>query len=214
MLGVIALLLTGSRGAWLATFVSFIIFGIVALLRGWLRFRIVALAIAFGLLIGIFFFGPIYERIFGYDAGAAASRVTQYQVAFQIIKDHPIFGAGANNYFYALSQFLIRNPLEDVFRWVVHNKYLLVWAETGIFGLLFFILFLLSTIRQGFKIVRFKDSFISPLALGFTTAIIGNMAHMFVDVFHGRVQVQLLWTVAALLMAIKYLHKSAHITNR
>jgi len=214
VLGVFALVLTGSRGAWLATLISFIIFSIVALRMGWLQIRLVLIGVVIGLLISIIFYGLLYERIFGYDAGSATSRIEQYHVAFQIIKDHPIFGVGANGYFIALAQFLTRNPNQEVFRWVVHNKYLLVWAEIGILGLLFFLMFLVSTVRQGFKIVQFNDTFISPLALAFTAAIVGQMVHMFVDVFHGRIQVQLLWTVAALLMAMSYLHKTKQIPER
>jgi putative inorganic carbon (HCO3(-)) transporter len=203
--GVIALILTGSRGAWIATFISFMLFGIFAFRRGWLEFRVVVIAAAIGILIGILFYGPLYERIFGYDSGAAASRTQQYHVALQIIRAHPVFGIGANNYFNALRQYLVQSPNSSVFRWVVHNKYLLVWAETGIFGLLFFVMFLISTIRQGFKMVQTSDSFLSPLALSFAAAIAGQMVHMFFDVFHGRSQVQLLWLVAGLIITMHYL---------
>ncbi len=203
--GVIALILTGSRGAWIATFTSFILFGFVAFRKGWLASRIVIIGAVIGIFISLLFYTPIYQRIFGYDAGAAAGRVSQYQVAFEIIKNRPIFGVGANNYPFILQSYLAFNPDKDVFRWAVHNKYLLVWAETGLFGLLFFVLFLLSTIRQGFKITQIGDRVFSPLALGFTTAVVGHMVHMFFDVFHGRSQVQLLWLVAALIMVLSYL---------
>ena len=39
-------------------------------------------------------------------------------------------------------------------------------------------------------------------ALGFTAAILGHMAHMFVDLFNQRWQVQLLWLIAGLITAI------------
>lgn len=207
--GMIALILTGSRGAWLALFISFLIFGIVSFRRGWLDLRIVVIGAVIGILIGLVFFSPIYERIFGYDAGAAAGRIPQNQVAFQIIKDHPFFGVGANNYPVIQQRYLALDPNNTVFRYAVHNKYLLVWAETGFLGLLFFILFLISTLRQGFKISRFEDQLLSPLALGFTAAIAGQMVHMFFDVFHGRSQVQLLWLVAGLLLVMSYVQLPA-----
>jgi O-antigen ligase len=205
--GAIALILTGSRGAWIATFISFTIFGLISFRKEWLDLRVVVFAVIIGVLFSILFFTPLYERIWGYDFGAAGSRVPQYQVALQIIHDHPVFGVGANNYPFVQKQYLALNPNESVFRWAVHNKYLLVWAETGIFGLLFFVLFLISTIRQGSRITKFNDPFLSPLALGFAAAITGQMAHMFFDVFHGRPQVQLLWVIAALLMVMRYIHK-------
>jgi O-antigen ligase len=159
-----------------------------------------------GILLSVFFFTPIYQRIFGDDAGASASRAPMNQVAFQIIKDHPVFGAGANNYYFIQRQYLGLNS--NVVRYVVHNKYLLVWSETGILGLLFFVLFLISTIRQGFKISRFEDHLLSPLALGFTAAIAGQMVHMFFDIFNNRPQTQLLWLVSGFLVIISFMRRS------
>jgi len=201
--GMVALVLTGSRGAWVATFLSFVILGSYALRKGWLNFKVAGTGIFVSLLIGLIFSGPLYERIFGYDFGSAISRAQQYDVAIQIIKDHPVLGVGVNNYFNALRQYLMWNPDREVFRWVVHNKYLLVWAETGIFGLLFFLMFLGSTIRQGFRAMQFNHPSFSPIALGFAAAITGQMVHMFFDVFHSRPQVQSLWLAAGLVMVLE-----------
>jgi O-antigen ligase len=205
--GMVALIMTGSRGAWLATFISFIVFGIVSYRRGWLELKILGIGASIVLLISPVFFTYIYERVYGYDFGAAAGRIPQYQVALQIIKDHPVFGVGANNYPVILQRYLHRGLNSNVFQWAVHNKYLLVWAETGIFGLLFFILFLVSTLHQGLKITRINNDFLPSLALGFTAAIAGHMVHMFFDVFHGRPQVQLLWCIAGLICIMSLIIK-------
>ena len=50
--------------------------------------------------------------------------------------------------------------------------------------------------------MRSADPLIAPLGLGFTAAIIGQMGHMFFDVFHSRPQVQSLWIVAAVVAAM------------
>jgi len=212
--GVVALILTGSRGAWLGSSISFLAFGIFSFRRGWLDSRIVVIGAVIGIIISLIFFTPIYQRIFGYDAGAAAGRITQYQVAFQIIRDYPVFGVGANNYAAIQRLYVALDSGEKVFRWAVHNKYLLVWAETGFLGLLFFVLFLISTIRQGFKITRIEDRLLSPLALGLSAAIIGQMVHMFFDVFHGRTQVQLLWLIAGLLMIMSFVQRPVKDSNQ
>jgi putative inorganic carbon (HCO3(-)) transporter len=212
--GAIALILTGSRGAWLATFVSFLIFGYYVFRKGWLNLRVLVIGVVIGILILLVFYTPIYQRVFGDDAGAAAGRIPQYQVAFQIIREDPFFGVGANNYPVIQRWYLAQDANNGVFKWAVHNKYLLVWAETGFFGLLFFVLFLISTIHQGFKITRVKDLILAPLALGFTAAITGLMVHMFFDVFHSRSDVQLLWLVAGLLMVMSYLQSPVEDFNQ
>lgn len=86
--------------------------------------------------------------------------------------------------------------------YVVHNKYLLVWAETGIFALIAFLTFLLVTAYRGWQVWRRGDRFLSPLALAFTAAVIGQMVHMNFDIFNAQAQVQGLWLVAALLAAM------------
>ena len=88
--------------------------------------------------------------------------------------------------------------------YVVHNKYLLVWAETGFWALLAFLGFLLTTLRQGWRQWRLGDPILAPLALGFTAAIVGHMEHMFFDVFHSRPQVQTLWMISALIIAMRH----------
>jgi O-antigen ligase len=90
----------------------------------------------------------------------------------------------------------------DTFLYTVHNKYLLVWAETGIIGLGAFLGFLFAVTRRGWQGWQFRDRLLSPLALGFTVAIVGQMVHMFFDVFHSRPQVQVLWVVAGLVTAM------------
>jgi len=43
---------------------------------------------------------------------------------------------------------------------------------------------------------------LAPLALGFTAAILGHMAHMMFDTFHSRPNVQSLWLDAAMIGAL------------
>lgn len=131
--------------------------------------------------------------------------------AWRIIRDHLIFGVGANNYYFFQQQYLSASPDNSVFRWAVHNKYLLVWAETGIFGLLFFLSFIISTIKKGFNIQKTNDRLLAPVALAMSAAVLGQMVHMFFDVFHSRPQVQLLWVIAALLMVMTYLSQEKTI---
>src|SRR5439155_18314025 len=87
--------------------------------------------------------------------------------------------------------------------YTVHNKYLLVWSEAGIGALLAFLWFLGSTLRRGWSLWRRDDPLLSPLALGLTAGIIGQTVHMSVDIFQSRPQIQLLWLVAGLLVAMQ-----------
>lgn len=207
-LGSVALVLTFSRGGWLAFMVSITLFCLLAFYRGWLSLRVILTMVAIAVLLFALFREPITARLFGDDAGAARSRVTLARLAFRIIKDHPVLGIGANNCGTVLQQY-ITPEFYGEFLFAVHNKYLLIWAETGIFGLAAFLGFLLAVIRRGWQGWQLRDRLLSPLALGFTVAIVGQMAHMFFDVFHSRPQVQTLWLVAGLITAMRNMDTSA-----
>jgi putative inorganic carbon (hco3(-)) transporter len=196
-LGSAALVTTHSRGGWVAALLSLSV-AYVVLWRGRklspvlpLVFLVVASAIA------LLFHETIVNRLSGDDRGAARSRVSLMQTAFDIIGDDPVLGVGANNYTVALERHMSRFGNQWLF--TVHNQYLIVWAETGIVGLAGLLWFLVTTLRHGWRRWTLTDAWLSPLALGFTAALIGQMAHMHADVFNARPQLQLLVTVGALL---------------
>jgi putative inorganic carbon (HCO3(-)) transporter len=199
--GAVALILTLSRGGWLALVLSLTVLCLLAWHRGWLSPTIPFALVIVVILLSLLFQNAILTRIFGDDMGSANSRIPLMKLAFRIINDNPVFGAGANNFAIMINRYATPE-FGGEWLYVVHNKYLLVWAETGIGGLVMLISFLIATIRRGWQCWKFNDRFLSPLALGFTGAIVGQMAHMFIDVFHTRSQVQLLWLVASLIIAM------------
>jgi hypothetical protein len=68
---------------------------------------------------------------------------------------------------------------------------------------------------------RLSDPLFSPVALALTAGLLGQMVHMSVDIFQSRPQVQLLWLVAALLVAMETTaangadlnHAQTHLSN-
>ncbi len=176
--GGVALIFTFSRGAWIAL----AIFVVIALLYLPLH-------------------GVISERLFGNDQGSAQSRIPLNKLAFRMIADNPVLGVGANNFTSAMDQYAT-SEFRHEWLWAVHNKYLLILAETGIGGLLAYVAFLLSILRKGWQCWKLGDSVLSPLALGLVAAIAGHMVHQGVDLFRDRPLQQLLLLVAGLLAAM------------
>ncbi|MCX9078786.1 MAG: O-antigen ligase family protein, partial [Candidatus Methanoperedens sp.] len=169
--------------------------------RGWLDIRIILVAV---FILAVVAFGMrtmIIERLTTDDGGSAESRLPLMQLAFRMIQDHPIGGVGANNVPVVIHQYATPE-LGNVWLYSIHNKYLLVWSETGPLTLLAYLAFLLVTLRRGWRVWRFNDRFLSPLALGFTVAIMGSMFHMFFDVFRSRPEMQTLWVNSALIVAM------------
>jgi O-antigen ligase len=204
VLGLIALVGTLSRAAWGATIVSMIVtcaaFRTGGERRGGygLAVPLLLLAVVAGVLLT--FQATIATRVTGDDYGSARGRLPLAATALEIITDSPILGIGVNNYTAALPRYEANFTGEWLY--TVHNKYLLVWAEAGIGGLAAFLWFLAATVRRGREVWKRRDPLLSPLALGLTAGLVGQMGHMVVDIYSSRSEVEFLWVVAALIAAM------------
>jgi O-antigen ligase len=200
-LGGIALILTLSRGGWISLVLSLTVMCALAWYRGWLSLTVPFVLIAVGLLLALLFQDLIGARLFGDDKGSALSRIPLMQIAFQMVKDHPLLGVGSNNFATVFGQYVTPRFSQE-WLYTVHNKYFLVWSETGTVALGAYLWFLISAIYRGWQGWILKDRWLSPLALGFAAAVMGQMVHMNFDIFNGRPQVQLLWLIIGLMIAI------------
>ena len=201
-LGTVALVLTQSRGAWIAFVVASVFLFAVAWRRGWISAKL-PVAIALGTAIML---APVYHivgsRLSQSDEGAAASRIPLIKMGVRVIADNPVVGVGSGNSHLALLQQSGTLPYRQEWFYMVHNQYVLVGAETGLVGLIFFLGFLGYTLRQGWKGWKLGDRLLSPVALTLTAAILGQMTHMLVELFNGRPQLEAIWCCAGLVAAI------------
>ena len=168
--------------------------------RGWLSLKVPLVILVVVVLLGLVFQNAIVTRLTADDNGSAHTRVTLTKLAFNMIQDYPLLGIGTNN-FAAVFKHYLTPDFNGEWIYSIHDKYLMVWVETGIGGLIAYAGFLLITVRRGLVWKR-GDRLPSSLALGLTAAIIGQMSHMFVDVFHSRPQVQGMWLAAGVVAAL------------
>ena len=203
--GMIGLALTISRGGMLAFAISIALFGLMIWIRGriapWLAFFVLFIATAV-----LTFGGFTLDQFIGLRENAALARIPLMKIAWRMIIDHPFLGVGANNYAMNIRNYLVPE-IGQGFLYVVHNKFLLVWAETGLGGILSFIGFLGFTIWRGWKTWTRDIAVFSYLSLGFAAAIAGQMTHMMVEIFDARSEIQALWIAAALLAAMERLSR-------
>ncbi len=202
-LGGVLLVLSASRGAWVGTAVGIGLFLAVAWRLRWMTpgQRVVALVVP--VVVVAVFWGAVFDRLASFNDKAALARFPLMRLAWAMIVDHPILGVGSNNFASSLGPYL---TAEFAREWIstVHNKYLLVWAETGILGLATFLFLLGSTVKRAFRLVASSDAYYAPLALGLASGIVANMVHMFADIFNNRPHTQVLWLVLALVIALEY----------
>jgi len=197
----VALVVTRSRGGWLAFIVAAAIVVAVLALRGTLSTRGLLTTLAAGALLAPLVVPVVLDRLQAYDGGALASRAPLSQMSWRMVQDHPLLGVGPNN-FAAVAPEYLTPDLSREWLYTVHNKYLLVWSESGSIALLAFLMFVLRGAWSAVAAVRGGDGLSSPLALGLGAGVIGHMAHMGYDIFNSRPVVQLLWVCIALLAVL------------
>ena len=191
----VPLILTLSRGGWISFLVGLAIV-IVSGRRG-VPWKTVGVVVTAVVLLSIPFGGAIEERLYGDDNGSIASRMPLNKLAGAMIEDHPLLGVGANNFAVAMQPYLARGFSGD-FLYTVHNTYLMVWAETGIGGLIVFVWLLIAIVRQGSKCWQLRDPLFAPLALGCIAAVIGFMVQMNFEPTRSGTEMHLLWLFGGL----------------
>jgi len=199
LLGTLGLVVTLSRGGWLAFAVCCAVICLVGIRKGWISPFVVVGGVLAALFVAVVFQQGILARAWtARSAAEAYSRVPLMQLAFRMILANPVFGVGLNNFAAAIETYATGGLYFD-WLYTVHNQYLLVWAESGPIALIAFLAFLGTALRGGWKAYRIDDPVISPLAVGMSAGLIGHMVQMMTEAFVGKAPTEGLWLTAALL---------------
>jgi putative inorganic carbon (HCO3(-)) transporter len=199
--GLVALIMTGSRGGWIGFAISFTILALGGGRLGLVRWRAVALAALLVALLAVPFASAISARVTRDDRGSAESRVSMAQLAWDMIEDHPLLGVGVNNVGLRIPDY--RGPeFAGQFLYTIHNRYLLAWAEAGLAAALALVWFLLATLARAARAARAPDPLVAATGVAIGAAVTAQAVHMSVDIFQSRPQTQGLWLVAGLAAAL------------
>ncbi len=167
--GLPALVLTLSRAAWLGFALGAFVITATSLAHPRLRYkqltlRLLTIAGMGGM--GILLSGRIIEKFTMSASSSVEARVIWMQIAWEMIKDNPIYGVGLNAFTYFFNAYD-----ETVIPWgdmppPVHNIYLLTWAEEGTIGFIAFLLLQAAFIYFGIKNMRTSDSHLLTINMG------------------------------------------------
>ncbi|HAU66288.1 TPA: hypothetical protein DCW61_03005 [Candidatus Uhrbacteria bacterium] len=176
-----ALVTTFSRSAWLGLFIGCLV--LTGLMfwqkkippRRAIPILIVGLASVLSTLI--IFHSQVFSRM--YPTGrveviSIEEHTSQYQTVDDVFLSAPFFGVGPNAYTFFLSQ---RDPGHPVWSYQpVHNTFLLILAELGVVGILFFGYFIFSVNSIAHASVR-KSNGIFAIVIGVTFFVIALFDH-------------------------------------
>lgn len=109
-------------------------------------------------------------------------RINLMKIAWNVIEDHPLIGIGINNYYDRYKAY-VPYELENTWVYVVHNQYLLIWAETGTLGFAIFIFFLFSVIKKAIRCAEGKSDLLAPVSLGFLFGLLAILLDWFWGIY-------------------------------
>lgn len=194
---IFCLVLTYSRGVWIACILAMIFLG-------FLRSKKV-LVIMMAVLLILPFVTSDYgkQRV---DSIMRISRTntdrfTLWQEALNITKDHPLLGAGLNTY----ASVAPRYRLTEKTGVYPHNSYLQMAAESGVMGLGAFLWILVVLFKTSLmNVKRINDKFYTAALFGLLAGLFGLLAHSFVDTDIYSLQLgNLIWLLMGLIIAVQ-----------
>ncbi len=143
----------------------------------------------------MFFLPEIRERLLSvFRAGGDADRLKYWSAAFKMINEHPFLGVGLGTFMANFSKYLPGLNIS-----YAHNCYLQIWAETGIFSLVSFMIFVISLLFLSIKKFLNSRDF---LLLGLLSGIAGFLVHTFFDANLYSLQLAyLFWVWISLIVA-------------
>lgn len=137
----IAFILLNTRGPWIDLAIIFPLI-LIYELRDWKK--VLSIAGIFLIAAGIFLaiFPKTLERVQTIGQANSQQSVTErflmWRSATNMIIEHPLTGVGLGNYDEEYQQKYILPEAKEREQTHAHNIYLQLWAESGIFGLIFF----------------------------------------------------------------------------
>lgn len=175
----VCLLLTVSRGAWLAFLASVLYMSI------WLKGLAVFLLVMGIVILSTHTFYPPYVRgrlmkFFVFSDTSSIDRRLIWQAGWKMFISKPWLGVGLGTFMFNFRRFVVEGYPHGVV--YAHNCYLQMAAEIGIIGLASFLLILAMFFYHGIKTLNARErSFSWHVLLASQAAILGYCAQMGVD---------------------------------
>ncbi len=174
----LCLYLTYSRGAWLGVVAGF---AVISLLSGRrVRLAMIALLIVGAVVVIPFLQTERAQSLFQSGTGTGFFRVSVWESAVAMIRDHPVFGVGLDNFLYEYPKYIKPEAWREPNLSHPHNIVLDFWVRLGILGVAALGWFVVDFYRRGIQ--NWKEFQGTDRAL-----VIGLMASMTAALVHGMI---------------------------
>jgi len=177
----VCLFLTFSRGAWLLGVPAAVLF--LGLMRG----RGAFLAALGGVGAAILALLPMagLERLtslLSTQEGTTQRRLALWKAALQMIRDHPLFGVGLDNFLYQYPRYMLPEAWPEPDLSHPHNLILDWWTRLGVLGVIALIWLEVAFFKVALRLYRsLEDEGMRVLSLGLMASMVDFLAHGLVD---------------------------------
>jgi O-antigen ligase len=206
----LALFLRGSRLRWLYVVLAILLaltlyltyslgalvlgipagIALIALVWWWpnrrrLRIRhvaLVGLALVAAVILVAFAGGPRLQTLFQTGTGTGFFRIAVWTSALHMIRDHPLFGVGLDNFLYEYPKYILPEAWREPNLSHPHNVLLDFWVRQGVLGVLVLIWLEVEFFLRAWHMFRQEgDLATRALAVGLSASMVDFLAHGMVD---------------------------------
>ncbi|OGS27719.1 MAG: hypothetical protein A2297_00240 [Elusimicrobia bacterium RIFOXYB2_FULL_48_7] len=175
-----ALALTFTRGAWIGLLVSLTVLAVYK--------RRMLFFVPLALLVLMMAIPATRARVVNtFSFAYEIERINIWRIAFGVIKENPILGAGPETFQEAFYTRKLPEKTDNIYflkreHFHYHNIYLGLCAESGLISLVLFLAFVCGVLAYGFRnLAGIESKFAQGALLGFTGTVIDFMVHGLVD---------------------------------
>jgi len=175
----IGILLTFSRGSLIAALVASAVYFAIAKIR---IKKYIKISIVIGVLFSILLSFTGARSIWSYLGHKPSIRrnyegaIERYDTTCQMFKEYPFFGIGLNHYRLYFDKYSYAKNRHEIDK-VPDNMYLLILSETGLVGLLGFLFFILSLLRNSYLYLKSTSMPLSSFPI-FISSFIGLLVNL------------------------------------
>jgi putative inorganic carbon (HCO3(-)) transporter len=177
----VCLYLTHSRGAWLLGVPASLLF--IGALRG-RRALLAAVGATVAALVALLPFAGA-ERIrtlFDLGGGTAFHRLKLWEATVNMIRDHPLWGVGLDNFLYQYPRYMLPEAWQEPDLSHPHNVVLDWWTRLGVLGVGALVWVEVAFFRLGLRLYRsLDDGDLRALVLGLMASMVDFLAHGLID---------------------------------
>lgn len=184
----LALYLTYSRGAWVGIAAGLAFIALASDRRA-------RIALSGLLIVGVIAVVPFLQTeraqsLFQIGTGTGFFRVSVWESAWSMIRDHPIFGVGLDNFLYEYPKYINPAAWREPNLSHPHNIVLDFWARLGIAGVFVLAWMLFEFYRRGSRAARGVNR---ALAIGLMASMTAGLAHGLIDAAYFYVDLAFVW---------------------